>query len=825
VDNAGVLLARRGVSVMDGTEHTEREIKRERKLLLNIMATIPDSMCVLDRGLRIKSANRSFYQLFQTKPENTIGRKLVDILKDKEGKLSAELTRLFGTEDTLENFEVHWQSKRLGERIVNITARGIIVAEEEEEEEEELVVIQDITVRWRAEEALRRAEENFRRSVDDSPLGIRIVDAEGKTLYANQATLDIYGYSSIEELEATPRQERYTAESYAEHQVRKEKRQRGEYVPPDYEISIIRKDGEVRHLEVLRKEVLWYGERQFQMLYRDTTERKRAEACIQHLSGMLQALRGVNQIITRESDSQRLIQRACELLIESRSYSIVLIVLVDENGNFIFAARAGSFPSEEAWSAFLERLKRGDYPRCLTKALKRQPFTVLELDADECKDCGFAYERVSDTAFVNRLEYEGKVYGAILARISSEFAQDEEEQHLFHELVGDIAFALNKIEKEEERRRLEEELRESEERYRVVLELGDRIGEAVVMLQGDERGEAMHVFASDMWCKMTGYSREELLGMSMGAIIHPRDRKAAMDRHRRRMRGEVLPGLYESTIVRKDGEEVPIEVTYAPASYRGKLANVGYIRDISERKKMQEQLIMQDRLASIGQLTSGVAHELNNPLTSIIGFSDLLLEKELPEDIKEDLVTINREAHRTANIVRNLLTFARKQPQEKQPMDINESIQRVLELRAYEQKVNNIQVTTHFAPDLPQVMGNNSQLQQVFFNIVINAEFFMLEAHARGTLTVTTERIGDSVRASFADDGPGISEENMRHLFNPFFTTKEVGKGTGLGLSICHGIIAEHGGRIWAESESGKGANFIIELPVYRGSSQEGGSK
>jgi signal transduction histidine kinase len=184
-------------------------------------------------------------------------------------------------------------------------------------------------------------------------------------------------------------------------------------------------------------------------------------------------------------------------------------------------------------------------------------------------------------------------------------------------------------------------------------------------------------------------------------------------------------------------------------------------------------------------------------------------------------VTINREAHRTANIVRNLLTFARKQPQEKQPMDINESIQRVLELRAYEQKVNNIQVNTHFAPDFPQVMGNNSQLQQVFFNIVINAEFFMLEAHARGTLTVTTERIGDSVRASFADDGPGISEENMRHLFNPFFTTKEVGKGTGLGLSICHGIIAEHGGRIWAESESGKGANFIIELPVYKGSASE----
>jgi signal transduction histidine kinase len=123
-------------------------------------------------------------------------------------------------------------------------------------------------------------------------------------------------------------------------------------------------------------------------------------------------------------------------------------------------------------------------------------------------------------------------------------------------------------------------------------------------------------------------------------------------------------------------------------------------------------------------------------------------------------------------------------------------------------------VITHFASDLPQVTGNSSQLQQVFFNIVINAEFFMLEAHQKGNLTITTERIGDFVQASFADDGPGISNENIKHLFIPFFTTKEVGKGTGLGLSICHGIITEHGGRIYAESEFGKGATFIVELPI-----------
>ncbi len=138
----------------------------------------------------------------------------------------------------------------------------------------------------------------------------------------------------------------------------------------------------------------------------------------------------------------------------------------------------------------------------------------------------------------------------------------------------------------------------------------------------------------------------------------------------------------------------------------------------------------------------------------------------------------------------------------------------MLDLRAYEQKVNNIEVDTHFAVDLPEIIADGFQLQQVFLNIVINAEQSMLEAHGKGILTVTTDQVGDIIRASFADDGPGIAKENLGYLFDPFFTTKEEGKGTGLGLSICHGIITEHGGRIYAESELGKGATFVVELPV-----------
>lgn len=244
----------------------------------------------------------------------------------------------------------------------------------------------------------------------------------------------------------------------------------------------------------------------------------------------------------------------------------------------------------------------------------------------------------------------------------------------------------------------------------------------------------------------------------------------------------------------------------------------------AEHRRAEEQLLITDRLASIGELASGIAHELNNPLTGVIGFSQLLLSKELPDEIREDIGVIYSEAKRAADVMKNLLIFARKHSPLRQLVNVNSVIEKVLTLRAYEHKVENIQVVVHLAPDLPLIMADYFQLQQVFLNLIINAEHFMLEAHRRGTLAITTRCIGNAVRASFADDGPGIAKEDLVYLFDPFFTTKEVGEGTGLGLSICHGIVTEHGGLIYAESEPGRGASFIVELPVLAGSRGQGGN-
>ena len=231
-------------------------------------------------------------------------------------------------------------------------------------------------------------------------------------------------------------------------------------------------------------------------------------------------------------------------------------------------------------------------------------------------------------------------------------------------------------------------------------------------------------------------------------------------------------------------------------------------------KRLQQELILNGRLASIGRMASGMAHEMNNPLTGVIGFAQLLMKKDIPDDVRRDLQMIHSEAQRAAKVVEGLLTFARRRKSVREYIDINEIISGVVELRSYEMRVNNIQVVSQLVPDLPRTVADAAQIQQVFLNIILNAEKEMIGAHGKGRLLIKTEKAGDIIRACFTDDGPGISEENLDKVFDPFFTTREVGNGTGLGLSICHGIVTQHNGRIYARSKPGEGATFVVELPI-----------
>jgi two-component system NtrC family sensor kinase len=248
------------------------------------------------------------------------------------------------------------------------------------------------------------------------------------------------------------------------------------------------------------------------------------------------------------------------------------------------------------------------------------------------------------------------------------------------------------------------------------------------------------------------------------------------------------------------------------------------VRDVSERKKLDDetrdiyhQLLQAEKMAALGQTISGVAHELNNPLATILSWADRLSQRaSLDEPVRRGLETILSEAERAARIVRNLLTFARKRQTTRAMVDINQVVRETLALRSYEQRVSNVSVIDALAAGLPQVFADGHQVQQVLLNLVINAEQAMLSANGRGILVVRTWHDADqeSVILEINDDGPGIPDELQPKIFDPFFTTKEVGKGTGLGLTVAYAIVQEHGGRIRLESRPNVGASFYVELPV-----------
>jgi signal transduction histidine kinase len=295
-----------------------------------------------------------------------------------------------------------------------------------------------------------------------------------------------------------------------------------------------------------------------------------------------------------------------------------------------------------------------------------------------------------------------------------------------------------------------------------------------------------------------------------------------MERYLERLKGGNPPSLYSFRVINKAGNVRWGEVNAVAITWEGRPATLNFLTDVTERKKaeeekqrMEEQLRLAGRLAAVGELSAGVAHELNNPIAAIQGFAQLLTGRnDLDETTKKDLGIIYREAQRAAKITQNLLSFARRHEPEKGFVSLNEVLEKTIELRAHQMKVNNIEVVVEFATDLPKTTADFFQMQQVFVNIINNAEQAMVEAHRKGRLVVKTQKAGNMIQATFADDGPGISEDNLKRIFDPFFTTKEVGKGTGLGLSICYGIVEAHGGRIYARSKLGQGATVVVEIPI-----------
>jgi two-component system NtrC family sensor kinase len=361
-----------------------------------------------------------------------------------------------------------------------------------------------------------------------------------------------------------------------------------------------------------------------------------------------------------------------------------------------------------------------------------------------------------------------------------------------------------------ERREMERRLRQQQEFAR---RLVDNFPDLILVLDTN----AHYTFVSPRSKEILGYEPQEIAAMDFGQCAHPEEMPAVRALYDDIVAGTQMFASLEVRVRHKQGDWRRILFNFSPISdEQGNIEGVVLSgRDVTDLKRLEEQLIQAEKLAAMGQMLAGVAHELNNPLTAILGVTELLRERAAPDEAsKRQLELTHRQARRAARIVQNLLEFSRPASPQKKSLDVNNLIERTLQLHGHSLRRNNVEVEFHPQGKLPGVVGDANQLIQVFLNLVTNAEQAIREVRETGRLQIRLGRSGNRLSIAFQDDGVGIRPEALPRIFDPFYTTKRPGGGTGLGLSICMSIIREHGGTIEAESLPAGGSAFTVFLPA-----------
>ncbi|BCO08230.1 hypothetical protein GF1_06060 [Desulfolithobacter dissulfuricans] len=707
-------------------------------------------------------------------------------------------------------------------------------------------VFRDITRELQLEKESKKQTRMLETIVNNTPDIICLKDGEGRWLLANQPDLELFKLTDVVYQGKTDADLIPFSPSFRDAFLTCMESDEAAWrqgVPVRSIEHIPTPGGSVRTFDVLKSPLFNHdGSRQTLVVVgRDITDILRKEKRLKHLNLVLETMVHIHQEIDIHKDPSTLLQSCCSIFVRNRGYNSAWSILFDENGTVSQTTHTGLGNGFEPLETELGQQR---FPACIRAAMECGDVVCITDTNDTCRHCPLQNSYPEAGVMTAPLHHNNKTYGFLTVSVPQEFLGDKEEKGLFGEIASDLGHALFSLE-------LEEKRRQSEAKLQAAMESLEDAQEIAGMGYYERNWQTGKGFWSDNLYRIFGYEPDEIACTQDQALglVHPDDREYVINTiSQGHATGQTAYNL-QFRIIRKDSGVRTVRLigrcTYTDSGEP--LHNRGICQDITEQKRLEEQLLQGEKMTTIAGLAAGVAHEINTPLSAILQSVQVIrqfLDSSHPENRKlaaehgidlDRLQTyfkrcevdfflegIHTSASNAARIIANLLEFSRPQEGELAPADLNNLIDNAVELaRAdYDLKkkydILNVEIIREYDTELPPVPCVAMEIEQVILNLIKNAVQAMADCGQESPrITLRTEKAHTMARFLVEDNGPGMSEEVRRHIFEPFFTTKEVGCGTGLGLSVSYAIICEkHQGRMYVVSEPGQGACFTVELPL-----------
>jgi len=749
---------------------------------------IVDPAVIVDEKGHILLLNNALENLTGFSKKELIGKSFFEVnnltAESKPILLENLMKRMQGL--SVEPYEINFTDKTGKARCAEVKAKKIDYSGQPAD----LIIFRDITRRKENARRLKEYSEKMEALVNEKVKEIKeseakyselingmndtawVIGLDGNFIDVNDTAVKVLGYSREELLRMGPPD---IDNSLTKEQIKDLIRS----MPADqiqvFETAYITKDGKTIPVEINSSLVTYQGKQAILSIARDITERKQAEEALKE----------------SEEKFRNLFENARDI-----------IFTTDLKGNITeinrFVEKYGFKRDEVVGKNMLKFVPKKYWPKLLRGVAKLSQGNLVEGEIEIITPKG----KIISEYRSNPIRREKKVVGfqTILRNITERKAMEER----LRQYSGHLEELVQKRTKE---------LLESEKRYSVLVEEAN-VGVATLQ-------DGKIVFANKKGEEIVGYSKEELFGLPFMKLVSEEHRQIVMERYAQRIKGESVPATYEIEVNAKNGEHIPVEISAAHISYQGHPADLIIVRDIREKKRMEEQRSKLERLASIGELAAMVGHDLRNPLTGIMGAAYYLKTKhgtEVGAKGKEMLETIEKAINYSNKIINDLLEYSRDLKLKLTETTPKTMLQRALSLLEVPEKIQIVDNTK----DKPMVKADTEKIRKVFVNIIQNAIDAMPEG---GTLTIKSRKVKDTLEIAFKDTGAGMSEETLSKLKGgvPLFTTKS--KGMGFGLPICKRLAEAHGGKLSVESPAGKGTTVTVTIPVNPEPVDEGEEK